>query len=60
MLLAVITGVEIVGIYLPFAKWIIVTSLVVLSVVKLHVCVFFTSCTCAGISPSARFCFSSA
>ena len=34
MLLAVITGVEIVAVYLPFAKWILVTSLVVLSVVK--------------------------
>ncbi len=41
MLLAVITGVEIVGIYLPFAKWIIVTSLVVLSVVKFMYVIFY-------------------
>jgi cytochrome c oxidase subunit 4 len=41
MLLAVITGVEIVGIYLPFAKWIIVTGLVVLSVVKFLYVIFY-------------------
>ena len=41
MLLAVITGVEIVGIYLPFAKWIIVTGLVVLSVVKFMYVIFY-------------------
>jgi cytochrome c oxidase subunit 4 len=41
MLLAVITGVEIVGIYLPFSKWIIVTSLVVLSVVKFMYVIFY-------------------
>jgi cytochrome c oxidase subunit 4 len=41
MLLAVITGVEIVGIYLPFAKWIIVTALVVLSVVKFMYVIFY-------------------
>ncbi|MEI6052872.1 MAG: cytochrome C oxidase subunit IV family protein [Opitutaceae bacterium] len=41
MLLAVITGVEIVGIYLPFAKWIIVTCLVVLSVVKFMYVIFY-------------------
>ena len=41
MLLAVITGVEIIGVYLPFAKWIIVTSLVVLSVVKFMYVIFF-------------------
>ena len=41
MLLAVITGVEIVGIYLPFAKWIIVTSLVVLSIVKFMYVIFY-------------------
>jgi len=34
MLLAVITGVEIVMVYLPFVKWLIVGGLVVLSVVK--------------------------
>ena len=41
MLLAVITGVEIIGVYLPFAKWIIVTALVVLSVVKFMYVIFF-------------------
>src|SRR3954471_11498014 len=41
MLLAVITGVEIVGVYLPFAKWFIVTALVVLSVVKFFFVIFY-------------------
>ena len=41
MLLAVITGVEIVGIYLPFAKWLIVTALVTLSVVKFMYVIFY-------------------
>ena len=41
MLLAVITGVEIVGIYLPFAKWLIVTALVILSVVKFMYVIFY-------------------
>ena len=41
MLLAVITGVEIVGIYLPFAKWVIVTGLVILSVVKFLYVIFY-------------------
>ena len=41
MLLAVITGVEIIGVYLPFAKWFIVTALVVLSVVKFMYVIFF-------------------
>jgi cytochrome c oxidase subunit IV len=41
MLLAVITGVEIVGIYLPFAKWIIVTGLVILSLVKFLYVIFY-------------------
>ena len=41
MLLAVITGVEIVGVYLPFAKWIIVTGLVVLSLVKFMFVIFY-------------------
>jgi cytochrome c oxidase subunit 4 len=41
MLLAVITGVEIIGVYLPFAKWLIVTALVVLSVVKFMYVIFF-------------------
>lgn len=41
MLLAVITGVEIVGVYIPFPKWIIVTTLVVLSAVKFMFVIFF-------------------
>jgi cytochrome c oxidase subunit 4 len=41
MLLAVITGVEIVGVYLPFAKWFLVTSLVTLSVVKFMFVIFY-------------------
>lgn len=41
LLLAVITGVEIVAVYLPFAKWILVTSLVVLSVVKFMFVIFY-------------------
>ena len=40
MILAVITGVEIVLIYLPLAKWLIVTSLVILSVVKFLLVIF--------------------
>jgi cytochrome c oxidase subunit 4 len=41
MLLAIITGIEIVGVYLPFAKWIIVTGLVVLSFVKFMFVIFY-------------------
>ena len=41
MLLAVITGVEIMCVYLPFAKWILVTTLVVLSAVKFLFVIFF-------------------
>ncbi|MBI4626292.1 MAG: cytochrome C oxidase subunit IV family protein [Verrucomicrobia bacterium] len=41
MLLAVITGVEIVCVYIPLAKWIIVTTLVVLSAVKFMFVIFF-------------------
>ena len=41
MLLAIITGVEIVGIYLPFDKWIIVTGLILLSVVKFIYVLFY-------------------
>ncbi len=40
MILAVITGVEIVLIYLPLVKWLIVTSLVTLSVVKFMLVIF--------------------
>lgn len=41
MLLAVITGVEIVAIGLPFAKWFLVASLVVLSLVKFLFVIFY-------------------
>ena len=41
MLLAVITGVEIIAIYLPFAKWMIVTALVTLSMVKFMFVIFY-------------------
>ena len=40
MLLAVITGVEIVLVYLPFARWLIVGSLVILSAVKFLFVIF--------------------
>ena len=41
MLLAVITGIEIVLIYLPLTKWLIVTSLIVLSTVKFMFVIFY-------------------
>ncbi len=41
MLLAVITGVEIIMVYLPFAKWLIVGGLVVLSAVKFMFVIFY-------------------
>lgn len=41
MLLAVITGIEIVIVYLPFAKWLIISSLVVLSAVKFLFVIFY-------------------
>jgi cytochrome c oxidase subunit 4 len=41
MILAVITGVEIVLIYVPLAKWFIVTSLVILSLVKFLMVIFW-------------------
>ena len=41
MLLAVITGVEIIAVYLPFAKWLLITALVVLSVVKFMFVIFY-------------------
>ncbi len=41
MLLAVITGVEIAVIGLPFAKWLLVTTLVILSTVKFMYVIFF-------------------
>jgi cytochrome c oxidase subunit 4 len=40
MILAVITGVEIVLIYLPLVKWLIVSTLVTLSVVKFMLVIF--------------------
>jgi cytochrome c oxidase subunit 4 len=40
MLLAVITGIEIVLIYLPLTKWLVITSLVVLSTVKFMFVIF--------------------
>lgn len=40
MILAVITGVEIVLIYIPLVKWFIVTSLVILSLVKFMLVIF--------------------
>lgn len=41
MILAVITGVEIVIVYIPIARWIILTALVVLSVVKFLMVIFY-------------------
>jgi cytochrome c oxidase subunit 4 len=41
MLLAVITGIEIIIVYIPFAKWIVVSTLVVLSIVKFMFVIFY-------------------
>ena len=41
MILAVITGVEVVLIYLPIVKWFVVTALVILSTVKFMFVIFF-------------------
>jgi cytochrome c oxidase subunit IV len=41
MLLAVITGLELVTVYLPFMKWILITVLVVLSTVKFMFVIFY-------------------
>jgi cytochrome c oxidase subunit 4 len=41
MLLAVITGVEIIMVYLPFAKWLIFGGLTVLSIVKFMFVIFY-------------------
>jgi cytochrome c oxidase subunit 4 len=41
MMLSVITGVEIVLVYLPFAKWLIVSTLVILSAVKFLFVIFY-------------------
>lgn len=40
MILAVITGVEILVIYLPLAKWFVTTTLIVLSLVKFMLVIF--------------------
>ncbi|MDO8544201.1 MAG: cytochrome C oxidase subunit IV family protein [Opitutaceae bacterium] len=41
MLLAVITGIEIIAVYIPFPRWIIVTTLAVLSAVKFMFVIFY-------------------
>lgn len=41
MLLGIITGIEVVLIYLPFPAWIIITGLVVLSAVKFLYVIFY-------------------
>ena len=41
MILAVITGVEVVLVYLPIVKWFVVTALVTLSTVKFMFVIFF-------------------
>jgi len=41
MVLSVITGIEIVLVYLPFAKWLIVSTLVILSAVKFLFVIFY-------------------
>ena len=41
MLLGIITGIEVVLIYMPLAKWLIVTSLCVLSAVKFLFVIFY-------------------
>ncbi len=41
MILAIITGVEIVLIYVPLAKWLVVTSLIILSLVKFLMVIFW-------------------
>ncbi|MEI6862307.1 MAG: cytochrome C oxidase subunit IV family protein, partial [Verrucomicrobiota bacterium] len=41
MLLAVITGVEVVAVFLPFPAWFVITGLVVLSIVKFMFVIFF-------------------
>jgi cytochrome c oxidase subunit IV len=41
MLLAVITGVEIIIVYIPFPVWIVVTALIVLSAIKFLYVIFY-------------------
>jgi cytochrome c oxidase subunit 4 len=41
MILAVITGTEVVLVYMPIVKWVVVTALVILSAVKFMFVIFF-------------------
>jgi cytochrome c oxidase subunit 4 len=41
MLLAVITGLELVTVYLPFMKWLLISALVILSTVKFMFVIFY-------------------
>ena len=41
MILAVITGIEVVLIYLPIVKWLVVTTLIALSTVKFMFVIFY-------------------
>jgi cytochrome c oxidase subunit 4 len=41
ILLAVITGIEVTCVFLPFTKWVLVTALVVLSAVKFLFVIFY-------------------
>jgi cytochrome c oxidase subunit 4 len=41
MLLAVTTGLELVTVYLPFMKWILISALVILSTVKFMFVIFY-------------------
>jgi cytochrome c oxidase subunit 4 len=41
MMLAVITGVEIILVYLPVTKWLVTTALIILSTVKFMFVIFF-------------------
>lgn len=41
MILAVITGVEIVIVYIPILRWVVVTALLVLSLVKFMLVIFY-------------------
>lgn len=41
MILAVITGVEVVLVYMPIVKWFVVTALVLLSAIKFMFVIFF-------------------
>ena len=60
MLLAVITGIEIITVYLPFAAWLLVTALVVISAVKFLFVIFYLHASAVGQAASARSCSSSA